>query len=110
MADSWAIEEAQRTERMGRGRKSRGGTTGQERGKVSLAFLKALRKKEAIKEWREEIIRRRGGSRFFRVPADGETPRIPAELRKIPKELVSRVFQLASGHALVASFIKEKFG
>ena len=49
--------------------------------KVSLAFLKARRKKEAVREWREEIIRIRQGSQAFRVPAEGEVARIPIELR-----------------------------
>ena len=110
MADTWAVEEAQTPERMNMERKSRGSMIGQKKGGVSLAFLKALRKKEAAKEWREEIIRRRHGNRFFRAPAEGETPHIPAELRKIPKELASRFFQLASGHMMIVPFIKEKFG
>ena len=41
--------------------------------KVSLAFLKA-RKKEAVREWREEIIQRQQGGRAFRVPAEGGVP------------------------------------
>ena len=79
-------------------------------GKVSLAFLKAERRGKAVKEWREEILRRCRGSRAFRVPTEGETPRIPLGLSKIPKEVASRFFQLISGHALTASFTKEKFG
>ena len=48
----------------------------------------------------------------FRVPlaSDGEVPRIHLELQRTPKELASRFFQLASGHAIIAPFIKEKFG
>ena len=49
------------------------------------------------------------GNRSFRVPAESEIPKIPIELRKAPKELASRFFQLASGHAMIAPFVKEKF-
>lgn len=68
--------------------------------RVSLAFLKAERKKKAVKEWREEIIRRCKGSRAFRTPTEGEVPRIPLGLGTIPKEVTSRFFQLMPGHAL----------
>ena len=35
---------------------------------------------------------------------------IPKEVKMAPKELASRFFQLASGHALTAPSLKEKFG
>ena len=70
-----------------------------DRGNVSLA-LKAGGKKKVVKKWREEIIRRGRDSRAFRIAAEGEVQRIPAELRAAPKELASRFFQLASGHAV----------
>ena len=38
------------------------------------------------------------------------TPKIPKELQRAPKEVASRFFQLASGHAMTAPFFKEKFG
>ena len=75
-----------------------------------MAFLKAQRKRKAVREWREEIIQRCQGGRTFRAPAEGEVPRIPAELRRAPKELASRFFQLASGHAVIAPFVKERLG
>ena len=50
------------------------------------------------------------GSRAFRVSKEGEVPRIPTELRGAPKRIGSRFSQLASGHAMTAPFIKEKFG
>ena len=34
----------------------------------------------------------------------------PRELQRAPTELASRFFQLASGHAMIAPFLKEKFG
>ena len=78
--------------------------------KISLASLKARRKKEAVDEWRKERVSGCKGSRAFRVPKEGEVPRIPAELRGAPKRIGSRFSQLASGHAMIAPFIKEKFG
>ena len=72
--------------------------------------MKVERKGKAVDEWREEIIRRCRGSRVLRFPVEGEVPRTPVEPRSAPKEVVSRFFQLASGHAMTAPFIKEKFG
>lgn len=92
LADSWALEDAHRAERQGRGRKRRESTIGQKEGKISLVFLKARVKKEAVKKWKDEIIERRHGGRSFRVRAEEEAPRIPTELRRIPKELASRFF------------------
>ena len=63
-----------------------------------------------MREWRGEIIQRGQGVRSFRVPPAGEIPRILVELRRAPKELAFRFFQLASGHAMIAPFVKEKFG
>ena len=37
-------------------------------------------------------------------------PKITKDLQRAPKELASRFFQLASGHAMIAPFLKEKFG
>ena len=31
-------------------------------------------------------------------------------MQRVPKELASRFFQLASGHAMIAPFLREKFG
>lgn len=107
LADSWAVDEAQRESRRSGSKEN---TLRHKRGGVGLAFLKAQRKKEAVREWRAEIIRRSQGSRSYRVPAEGEVPRIPAELRKTPKELAPHFFQLASGHAMIAPFNREKFG
>ena len=60
LADSWVVDEARREERMGGGPRSRGRDKC-ERG--SLAFLKVRRKKDAVREWREEIVQRCSGSR-----------------------------------------------
>ena len=36
-------------------------------------------------------------------------PKIPEAIRRAPKAIASRYFQLASGHAMIAPFLKEKF-
>lgn len=72
--------------------------------------MKTVLKKRAVAMWREEIIRRCRGRRVFRIPGEGEVPRIPAGLRKAPREVASRFFQLASGHAMIAPLLKKKFG
>lgn len=110
LVDSWAVDEARRAIRRSAARKKEGGTHRQDRGEVSQAFLKMQRKREAVREWREEILRRWQENRSFRVPAVDEVPQVQTELRKTPKELASRFFQLASGHALVAPSVKERFG
>lgn len=61
-------------------------------------------------EWRQEITKRNLGRRAYRIPKEGEIPGIPAGLRGANKELASRYFQLASGHAMIDPFLKEKFG
>ena len=79
-------------------------------GTRSLSFLKAQIKKKANMEWREEIIKRSQGRRSFRVPKEGRVPRIPPGLWNAPKEIASRFFQIASGHVMIAPFLREKFG
>ena len=39
-----------------------------------------------------------------------DKPRIPRPLQRAPKGLASLFFQIASGHAMIAPFLKEKFG
>ena len=63
----------------------------------------------AIKEWKDEIGRRRA-SRAYRVPQREADLRMPAELREVPSELAGRFFQLDSGHAMTAPFLRRKFG
>ena len=54
-----------------------------------------------------ELNRKRG---FVTLRKKGDDiPKIPEALRKAPKALASRFFQLASGHAMTAPFLKEKF-
>ena len=77
---------------------------------MSISFLRATLRRRAVSSWRDEIVKRGTGRRPYRVPRVGEVPRIPAALRRARKGLASRFFQLASGHAMIAPFLKEKFG
>ena len=77
---------------------------------VSRAFLKSILRRRAVSAWREEIRIESQGKRQFQVPTEGGVPGIPRALRRAGKGLTSRFFQLASGHAMIAPFLKEKFG
>ena len=109
VADMWATEAAAREKKTREGRNRDGRAVG---GSTSLTYHKTMLRKRAASEWRQEIITRgQGGSRrAHRIPADGRIPRIPAGLRGALRELTSRFFQLASGHAMIAPLLKEKFG
>ena len=119
IADSWAVDMARRTERLEKGRRERReaessvvrrGSRGGGSNVISLAFLKTLARRRANAEWTEEIIRRQNGARPFRIPVEGEAPGNPREPGQVPKELASRFFQLALGHAMIAPFLRDKFG
>ena len=71
--------------------------------------MKTIIRRRAASDSRLEVARRCRGGRPYRVPRAGEVPRIPAGLRRTPKELASRFFQLYSGHAMIAPFLCEKF-
>ena len=77
-----------------------------------MAFIKSQARKEANREWREMIARLNQESGYITLGRGGrrDVPRIPEILRKTPKALASCYFQLASGHAMIAPFLKEKFG
>ena len=111
LADACARNEAERAELLRKARSERKDTIREKRGKISLAYIKGQARKEANREWREIITRlsREQGNVMARKRRD-EIPRIPAILQKTPKALASRFFQLASGHAMIAPFLKEKFG
>ena len=77
---------------------------------MSMAYIKGRARKQANREWAEmvkEKNRERGYVMIKRKRSD--IPRIPEPLRKAPKALASRFFQLASGHAMTAPFLKSKF-
>ena len=80
-------------------------------GSISMAFIKGQARRQANKEWSSlvaQLSRERGYVTFRRTK--GDIPRIPKALQRTPKRLASRFFQLASGHAMIAPFLKEKFG
>ena len=75
-----------------------------------MAYVKGRARKEANKEW-TEIVKEKNEERGYVTirRKEGNIPRIPEALRKAPKTLASRFFQLASGHAMTTPFLKEKF-
>ena len=112
IADQWASDAATRELRANRGGLSGLVRPDHDSAMMSRAFLRATLRHRAMDGWREEIIMRgKGkGGRPYRVPAAGEVPRIPMALQRAKKSLASRFLQLASGHAMTAPFLKEKFG
>ena len=76
---------------------------------VSGSFMKAMFRSRAVCSWREGIIKGGRGRRPYRVPREGTVPRIPTALGRARRSLASRFFQLASGHAMIAPFLRDKF-
>ena len=76
---------------------------------VSGAFMKAMFRRRAVDIWRDSIIRGGTRGRPYRIPREGMVPKIPAALGGARKSLASRFFQLASGHAMIAPFLRDKF-
>ena len=76
---------------------------------VSRAFLRATLRGRAVSSWRDSIIKGCSRRRPFRIPREGTVPRIPTALGRAGKDLAARFFQLASGHAMIAPFLEEKF-
>ena len=54
--------------------------------------------------------RRDGGRGAYRGPDRGARPRIRAPLRRTRKAVAARFFQLLSGHAMIAPFLKDRWG
>lgn len=77
---------------------------------VSLTFLKMQRSHRAAMQWREEIVRRAGRSTPFVIPPAGARPCVPAGVRRAPKHLAFRFFQLYSEHAMLAPFLRGRLG
>ena len=107
LADVWATEASNREDKT---RSAGGHDSTTRQGTRSLSFFKTQIKKRANMEWREEVTKRSQERRSFRIPREGRIPRTPPGLRNAPKEIASRFFQIASGHAMMAPFLKEKFG
>lgn len=79
--------------------------------RISLAHLGRRRTEKAKKSWKTEIETRRGregrGRRgAFQMPRD--RPRIREGLRRVSKGLAARFYQLYSGHAMIAPFLKDR--
>ena len=105
-----AGNEAARAEELRRAREERGDLARARQENISMAYVKGRARKEANKEWVEilkELNRKRGYVTMRRK--EDSVPRILEALRRAPKALASRFFQLASGHAMTAPFLKEKF-
>ena len=111
LADLTAGNEADRAETLRKAREERGDIARKRQENISMTYIKGRARKEANEEWRKMITdlnRKRGHVTLRRK---GNTiPKIPEALRKAPKALASRFFRLASGHAMTAPFLKEKFG
>ena len=112
IADQWARDAA--TREAGHRTRARATPSGP-RGnpadpRISGAFLKAMLRRRAVSSWRKSIIQRSGRRGPFTVPREGTVPRIPSALGGVERSLAIRFFQLASGHAMIAPFLKEKFG
>ena len=109
VAGRWAVDAATREMRACKGRGTSQAILRPDR-MVSGTFLKTTLRRRAVSAWRDGIIQRGRGGRPYRNPGEGEVPRIPRLLRGTNRELASRFSQLASGHAMIAPFLREKFG
>ena len=109
IADQWASDAAARELRRRNRTPSRAGMTA-EAPMVSRAFMKAMFRRRAIDSWRESIVMGGSRQRSYVIPGEGTVPRIPPALGLARRDLAVRFFQLASGHAMLAPFLKEKFG
>ena len=73
----------------------------------SLAFLRRRATERATIRWREDIESWNAGRRTFRLPTVLSGPGIRPQIRQVSKAVATRFFQLLSGHAMVAPFLKE---
>ena len=84
------------------------------RGRLSLAFLKRRITEGVCRRWIEDTTARmkgkNGGRGAFVGPDKRARPRIRAPLRKTEKGVAARFFQLLSGHAMIAPFLKDRWG
>ena len=71
----------------------------------NMSFIKGQARTRANQEWGRIAARlnRERGYATLRRPQE-RIPKIPRGLQRAPKELASRFFQLASGHAMIAPF------
>ena len=109
-ADLCAENEAARAEELRKAREEREDVARAREGDISMAYIKGQARKEANKEWAEMVKNKNKERGFVTIRrARDSIPKIPEALRKAPKTLASRFFQLASGHAMTAPFLKDKF-
>ena len=91
------------------------------RGRASLAFLGRRVTDRTNKRWITDTANRtatrtnktergRGGRGAFEIPGRTAVPRIRPPLRTTRKRVASRYYQLLSGHAMIAPFLKERWG
>ena len=76
----------------------------------SLAYLRHKATDQATQRWREDIERGNSGRRVFRLPTRTSRPVIRPQLRRAPKRVAARFFQFLSGHAMIAPFLKGRWG
>lgn len=74
---------------------------------ISLPFLKKRAAEKANRRLREHAPELNRGKRAFSLPHPSLRRKIGAALRNTPKAVASHFHQLASGHALTASFPRE---
>ena len=84
------------------------------RGRPSPAPLGRRTTERTTRQWTPDTKERagqgRGGRGAFTVPGREARPRIRPLLRAVGKRVASRYFQLLSGHAMIAPFLKDKWG
>ena len=78
--------------------------------RTSLAFLRRRVTERATRAWRKDIEERNSDRRAFRLPTARLRPGIRPQLRGAPKTVATRFFQLLGGHAMIAPFLKERWG
>ena len=84
------------------------------RGRSSLAYMKRRTTERTNERWITDTTTRMGkkdrGRGAYAGPGRGAKPRIRTHLRKAGKSVASRFFQLLSGHAMIAPFLKDRWG
>ena len=76
----------------------------------SLAYLRRRTTERATTAWRRDIEKRNAGKRSFRLPTARSRPGIRRLLQAANKSVAGRFFQLLSGHAVLAPFLKDGWG
>ena len=81
--------------------------------RFSLAFLRRRVTERKTMQWitdtAERAKGRKGGRGAFATPGRGARPGIRPLLRTTGKRVASRYFQLLSGHAMIAPFLRDRW-